>query len=337
MKSMRVTAALFAASLGCLFGASEASAQAVPGEPIDAPINVSAVVQGTFGAASVLSENEYTQTDFFQLSNSLSVNWLVNPKWTVSLSGGYSKFLTRTGGINEQYEGRFQDTSLSASIFPLYVEEYTGIIFTSGASLSFPTSDLSQQQNLYTSASGSITAIKPVGGMILVYSFGATKNFHKYTSATVDADEVDAIARNGGAEDLEANEVAIDGVLPSFGINNTFLIIYNVFPKFQLRASLSYSDSWTYDNGTITEEDEFTNENAVAGRGHSQFVSGGFGARYLLLGDSFFGRSLSARLQFTTNGQPLTDDGSGVRFPFWDFENGQANRTNVTLGFAGTF
>ncbi|MEL6182415.1 MAG: hypothetical protein AAFS10_25895 [Myxococcota bacterium] len=337
MKSMRIVAAMIAVSLGCIAGASTAWGQAVPGEPIDAPINVSAIVQGSFGAASVLAENETTQTDFFLLNNSLSINWLVNPKWTVSLSGGYSQFLTRTGGINDQYEGRFQDTTLSASMFPLYVERNTGIIFLTGGGLTFPTSDLSQTQGLYTSANASLTAIKPVGGMILVYSFGFTKNFHRYTSATVDGDEVDAIVREGGAEDLDANRVAVDGVLPSFAISNFFLIIYNVLPKLQLRASLAYSDSWTYDNGTITEEDEFTNENAVAGRGHRQVVNGGFGARYLIMGDSFFGRSLSARLQFTTVGQPLTDDNSGIRFPFWDFENGQASRTTVTLGFAGTY
>lgn len=313
------------------------SAQAVPGQPIPTPLNVSASVTGTFGAASVLSESEYTQTDYFLISSGLSATYLINDEHTLSLSGGFSQYATRTGGINDVYEFRWQDTYLSWSMFPLYVEENTGIIFIAGAGVTLPTSDLSLAEGLYFSPDVSITALKPFGGMILVYAFGLSKNFHEYTSQVFDANELDVIARDGGAEQVTADRIAEPGVLTSFGMTNSFVLIYNAKPWFQFRTGLTYSDSWSYDNGTISEEDALTSPNAVVGRGHRQNVSGNFGVRFLVAGDSFFGRGLQVRLGANTSGPPLTSDNNGVRFPFWDFENGQSTRTTLSLGLSGTY
>jgi hypothetical protein len=317
--------------------AGVASAQAVPGAPLDSPITVSAGVSGTFGAATLISDSEFTQTDLFLLNTSLGLNYQYNDSLSFSAGTGFSQFLTRAGGQNSQFEGRLQDVSLSASLFPVFVEENTGIIVSGGLDLTLPTSDLSLAEGLYTQAGASLTFIRPFGGLILVWGLGYSKNFHEATSVVLDANELDVLARDGGAETLGAGRVAIDGVLPSFSVSNSFIFIYNFAGRYQLRASLAYIDAWTYDNGTITQDDEFVNENAVVGRGHSQTVSGGFGFRALLWGDSFFGRSLAASIGATTGGAPKTDDNNSFRFPFWDFENGIANRTRLNLGLSATF
>ena len=333
----RHTVVLLATLVASSLIAGTANGQAVPGEPLDTPFFFSASVGNTFGVATLLADSEYTQTDYFLTNTSVSATYMLDDAISFSASGGVSKYLTSTGGINSQYEARFQDTSLSASIFPLFVERNTGIITTAGINLDLPTSDLSQAEGLYAAGSASFTALKPIGGMILVWSLGFAKNFHEYTSQTFDPTELDIIAREGGTEQLDARRVAVDGVLTSFSVSNTFLIIYNFLPKAQFRTSLTYSDGWTYDNGTITQEDEFTNPNAVTGRGHRQTTVGSFGLRYLILGQSFFGRSLTVSTSVNTVGAPLTSDNSGLRFPFWDFENGQASRTTFNFGLSGTY
>lgn len=323
--------------LGLTLMASVASAQAVPGAPLSSPITTNVGVSSTFGAASLISNSEFTQTDYFLTSFSLGLNYQYNDQLSFSAGTGYSQYLTRGGGSNSQYEGRLQDTSLSVSLFPVFVEENTGIIASGGLGLTLPTSDLSLAQGLYTTVSPNLALIRPFGGMILVYSLGFNKNFHEATSQVLDSNELDVIARDGGAETLGAGRVAIDGVLPSFSVSNSFIFIYNFLEKFQFRTGITYIDSWTYDNGTITKDDEYVNENAVVGRGHSQTVAANFGFRWLVWGDSFFGRSVAARLQFNTAGAPKTSDNKSYRFPFWDFENGISNRTSINLGLSSTF
>lgn len=336
MKRLLVMA-LGAMALTAVLG-TEANAQAVPGEPIDQPITTSASVNGTFGAASALASNPGTQTDYFLLSTSLGINYQYNDALGFSVGSGYSKFLSQGGGLNSQFEGRIQDTTLSASLFPLFVEmEYLGIIASGGVSARLPTSRTSIREGLITSVTPNMALIKPFGGAILVWAISFTKNFHRFTSPTVPTDELDVILREGGAEDLGQDLVAIGGVLPSFSLRNTFLIIYNFGGRYQIRGSLGYADTWTYDNGTITADDELTNPNARPGRGHRQGVSGGFGGRYLVAGNSFFGRALVASVNVSTAGSPLTSTNEGTRFPFWDFENGIASRTSISFGLGGIF
>ena len=317
----------------------EAMAQAVPGEPLDTPLTFNGGVSGTFGAASLVAENPGTQTDYFLLSTSFGANYQFTDSLGLSVGSGYSQYLSEGGGINSQFEGRVQDTRLGLSLFPLYVEmETLGIIVSGGLGATLPTSTVSRAEGLIARVSPSVTLIKPFGGAVLVWSTSFTKNFHRFTSRALDINELDIIARDGGAEDLGQSLVAIDGVLPSFSWGNFFLLLYNIRGTgVQVRTSLSYSNTWTYDNGTITNDDEFTNPNAVPGRGHRQGVSGSFGMRYLLTGTSFFGRALVASASVNTAGTPLTSNNRGTRFPFWDFENGIASRTSFNLGLSGTY
>lgn len=297
------------------------------------PVNVTAGVRGTFGAASVISDSEFTQTDFFLLSSNIGLVYQATSKLNLSLGTGWSQFLSRYGGTNRQFDGRPQDTNLSANFFPAFRDETTGIIGTGGVSVTLPTSDFSRAAGLYTNVGANFTFIRSFGNLNFTYTIGGSKNFHEATSQILDADELDVLARDGGTEVIERGKVAIGGVLTEYSIFNAFGLNYRFPAGFNVNAGLTYADSWTYDNGTITERDEFTNPNAVVGRGHSQFVSGRFGGGYTIYSGEY--GFLMSTLNVSTGGQPLTNDQKGIRFPFWDFENAQVSRTRVTIGLSG--
>jgi len=292
------------------------------------PIKGSVSTSGTFGASSVLSESEYTQTDYFVWDTSVGFRYSPIDKFTLSTGLGYSKYLSEDG-IVKQREGRLSDLSLGLS-WAGWKEAVSGIRFNASGSLAFPTSDASQFQGRILGSTLTIGANRGFGGLSLTYQFRFNKNFHEYTSKVGDPDELDLIARDGGAENVGSG-VALGGVLPSFGISNRLILGFGFLERFNASMLLAYNDTWSYDNGTITANDEFTAENAVAGRGHSQSVVGVLGLGVSILDN------LSADLSFVTAGQPLTNDNKSVRFPFWDFENGQSSRTTVSLGLGASF
>lgn len=216
-----------------------------------------------------------------------------------------------------------------------------------------PTSRASRFEGLRTGVSTGLSFSRSFGSLSLSYSFGFYKNFHRATSITVDCTDIeqgclvsndsgetkgsddvvlDIIAREGGTENIDSDTIALDtGVLGSFGFSNSLSMGYSWFPGFSTRVSLGFSDNFTYDNGTITTQDEFTSPNAITGRGHSQGMSGSLSASYSFL-DHF-----SLSLGFSTGQSPLTSDNRRLRFPFWDLETGNMSRTSTSLTLAGSY
>jgi hypothetical protein len=167
----------------------------------------------------------------------------------------------------------------------------------------------------------------------LNYSVGYSKNFHEYTSVVGDPNEIDILARNNGAENVSADLVATPGVLNSFSVSNSFGLGFGFLERFNAGLGLTFIDNWTYDNGTITTEDEFTAENAVVGRGHSQTMVGSLSLGYKPHGVDWLSTGVSA----TTAGAPLASDNKSFRFPWWDFENGIAARTSVSMRVSASY
>jgi hypothetical protein len=341
MKRWGWSAGLLLASLlvGGVASAQDAtvSQDAAKDEPFPLSVSVNAGLRS--GAASFISDSEFTQTDYLLLSTGLGLGYQITDELSVSLGGGFSKYLSDNGGQNFQNEGRLQDMSLGLGYGPIFQdEEYTGITLSGGIDFTIPVSDFSQAEGLYTSVSPSLSLSKSFGGLNLSYSLGFSKNFHEYTSATYPLDESQIIARSGGAENVKPGQVAIDGVLSEYSISNSFNLSYRFLEDFNARLGLTYGDSWTYDNGTITEADEFTNQYAVTGRGHAQSVGGSFGVGYNVPGvDSLGLQNLSLSLGSATGGAPLTADNKSLRFPFWDFESPQARYTSFSFGMAASF
>jgi len=319
------------ASDGDASASVSAEAGETPEEDKLVPFTTSISLGGGFGAATALAESEYTQTDYFESSVGLSLSYSPIEDLSLGASIGYSKFLTDNGGSVFQREGRLSDLSLSAG-WPGWEEENTGIRISANASASLPTSDFSQFERRYLGVGAGVGLSKNFGGLGLSYNLGLRKNFHAYTSLVGDPNEIDLIARKDAAEVIGADLVALpEGVLSEWYIINSFSLGFAFLERYSAGLSLSYADVWSYDNGTISTNDEFVSPYAVVGRGHSQSVSGGLSLSASI--NDYVGVDVSV----STGGAPLTADNKALRFPFWDFENGQAARTSVGFGVNASY
>ncbi|MCA9563754.1 MAG: hypothetical protein KC561_09710 [Myxococcales bacterium] len=248
---------------------------------------------------------------------------------SLSLGWGLSKFLSESGGSTRQREVRVGDLRLGAnwsSFF--YDEDITGLRFSAGLGLTFPTSESSRFTNLRTAISPSLSISRAFGDLSLSYRFSFRKNFHRDTSVVADLEDyrLDVIARDGGTENVGAAQIALDtGVLTEWSVSNSFTVSYTWIPGLSSAIGIAFADFFTYDNGTISRDDEFTSEFAVPGRGHGQSMTGFISVSYAFL-DYF-----SADITLDTTQEPLTADNQRVRFPFWDTQTG--NLQNTTLAF----
>ena len=341
--SLFVAAQVSAEDRGAIANAAEADGVAAEGEPAadaeveaDAqedglPVSFSVSAGGSFGAATLLSDSQYTQTDYFASNVSVGVGYQPIEEISLSLGLGYSKYLTDDGSVYVR-EGRLSDTSLGLG-WAGWTEENSGLHFALGGSASFPTSRASQVERLYlgTGVNGSIS--RSFGGLSLSYSLGYSKNFHEYTSPVKDRNQVDILARNNGPENVTVDLIAEEGVLNSFSVSNSFGLGFGFLERFNAGLGLTFIDGWTYDNGTITQDDELTSENAVVGRGHSQVMVGSLSLGYRPHGVDWLSTGISA----TTAGPPLASDNKSFRFPWWDFENGIASRTSLSMRVSASY
>ncbi|MBN1946429.1 MAG: hypothetical protein JW797_12190 [Bradymonadales bacterium] len=299
------------------------------------PFSLSASISNTFSLGAIFRD-EYTVQNYDLMSFGLSGSYQTpHDPLSLSLSIGFNKFLTESGGSTYQREGRFGDMDLSASYAPIFTDEwYTGISLSGGLSITIPTSRYSRFTNLYTSLSPSLSLSRSFGKLSLRYGFAFSKNFHEHTTVVVDLTDyrLDILARDGGAENIAEGQIALDtGVLSSFSISNSFSISYSWFSGFSTALSFGLSDYWTYDNGTITQQDEFTSPNAVPGRGHGQGMNGSISVSYSFL--DYFSTSLA----MSTSQEPLTADHQSVRFPFFDLETGNLQNTSITLSLSASY
>lgn len=300
-----------------------------------APFSASFSISDTFGLG-VLARDEFTVTN----ANLLSFGWSFGyatpiENLSVSLGFGLSKFTTEAGGSNQQFEARFSDISLGVSHSSIFRdEEYTGINISASTSFKIPTSEASRFQNLITRWDTGIGLSRSFGGLSLSYGFTFRKYFHTDTSVVADLQDfpIDVLARDGGVENIGEALVALDtGVLASYGFSNNLSLSYAWFEGFSTSIGFGFNDTFTYDNGTITQSDEFTNPNAVPGRGHSQVMSGWFDVSYAFL--NYF----SASVTMSTDQLPRTADNRRVRFPFFDLETGNLENTSLTLSLAASY
>jgi hypothetical protein len=282
-----------------------------------------------------LVRDKFAATDSVSMSLGLTLGYAFEnaPGVSVSASTGYSKFLS-PDGTTYQYEGRWGDTSLGAS-YDGFATIPGDIGLSASADVTLPTSRASRFERLRTAVGLGISASRGFGPVSLSYSLGASKNFHQYTSLVVDTDRyrIDAFARAGENDDLAGALVALDsGILSEWGVSNSLGLSYRT-PVTGLSASLgiSFSDAFTYADDSITSRDEYTSEFASPSRGHSQTMSGSFGASYSFL-DHF-----STGLRFSTSAAPKQSDNTGVRFPLWDLESGNLQYTSVSFSLSASY
>lgn len=266
---------------------------------------------------------------------SLSGSYRLTSQISTSLSLSYLQFLSRYGGSQERYEGRFQDISLSVAHGSLYLDDLTGINVSGSLSGIIPTGATSRFSGLRTNVGAGLTLSRGVGPVSLSWSNSLSKNWHRYTSIVVDLDRypVDALARADSVEQITATRIALTtGLLTSHSWTTSGAVSWRTpLSGLSLSSSLGFSNAWTYNNGTIDSRDEFTSDNARVGRGWRQSISSSFSANYRFL-DRY-----SAGLSLMTAQPPRTADNRRVRFPFYDTQSGNLQYTSIAVSLSGTY
>lgn len=262
-------------------------------------------------------------------------SYRILPELSASLSLGFMKFLSAYGGSQERFESRFQDISVSAAHSSLYKEEYSGINLSANVSGIIPVSSTSRFTGLRTNVGAGLTLSRGFGPVSLSWSNSFSKNWHKYTSIVVDTDRypIDALARGDSLEQISATQIALTtGLLTSHSWSTSLNLGWRTpLEGLSFSAGLGFNNSWTYNNGTIGERDQYTSEFARVGRGWRQSMSGSLGANYSFL--KHFGASLT----YMTAQSPKTSNNRRFRFPFGDTQSGNLQYSSIALGLSATY
>ena len=246
-----------------------------------------------------------------------------------SVGTGFSQWLSRGGGFNEPQEFRWSDTSISF-FRPIYTIPVLEVMMMGTLNFTIPTSRASLNSGLITTINPSLVLIRSFGPVTFIYALDYSHNFHTHTSVTYDPSEVDILSRSNGAESIAGDAVAAGGILNEIALYNVFGTNFR-FSDFVFALRFGFGDFWTYDNGTISESDQFTSDYADVGRGHSQITFGTVRLSYMPI------RNFTTTLSLSSQQPWKTADNKSFRFPFFDFESTANNFTTVALSFSGLY
>ncbi|MBQ9395542.1 MAG: hypothetical protein IJU23_08495 [Proteobacteria bacterium] len=239
---------------------------------------------------------------------------------------GFSQWMSKAGGSNGQYEFRWADSNIG---FSRNIWEYKsgifGVSFDADLSFLLPTSTATINAKQYTTITPTLSAKVSFWKLSLLYSITYGHSFHKYTSLTFDPSEVDILSRSAGVELIGTHNIATGGVLTEIELLNQFVLSIDFIKQFSMSVGLGFSDSWTYDNGTITAKDEFTNPNARVGRGHTQLSAGSLTFVYKPI------KYLSLSLAMNSVQPWKTADNKTYRFPWFDTVSPSKNYTKFVF------
>ncbi|MBQ9818196.1 MAG: hypothetical protein IJM59_12140, partial [Proteobacteria bacterium] len=242
---------------------------------------------------------------------------------------GFSQWMSKAGGSNGQYEFRWADSNigLSRNIWS-YKDGGFKVSFDADLSFALPTSTASINSKLYTTISPSLAASIKFHKLLFAYGIAYGHSFHKYTSITYDPSEVDVLSRSTGNELIGSHDIAIGGVLSEIELANEFALGYQFIPQLGLTIGFGFIDVWTYDNGTITKDDEFVNPNAKVGRGHSQLSQGSVMLTYNPH------KWVTLQLAMVSTQPWKTADNKTLRFPWFDTVSPSKNYTKFIFAAA---
>ena len=245
----------------------------------------------------------------------------------IHLETGFSQWMSKAGGSNGKYEFRWSDTTigLSREIWSYKSGEFS-VAFNADLSFVLPTSKASINANLYTSIVPSLAASIKLWRFSLAYGITYSYNAHKYTSVTLDPDDIDVLSRSTGNEIIDSHNIAIGGVLAEHDLANQFVLGIECIRKvLDLSIGFAFADSWTYDNGTITSDDQFVGKHAKVGRGHSQYSQGSLVLSYKPI------KYATVSFGMVSTQPWKTADNKTLRFPWFDTESPSKNYTKFLL------
>ncbi|MBO4350216.1 MAG: hypothetical protein J6A01_04615, partial [Proteobacteria bacterium] len=250
---------------------------------------------------------------------------------TIVAQTGFSQWMSKAGGTNGQYEFRWADTTigLARDIWSYdEKEDKFHVGFTAGLDFTLPTSKASISENLYTTIAPTLGFDIGLAGLSFGYAITYAHSFHEYTSSTYDPSEVDILSRSTGNELLGVHDVAAGGVLDEIQLLNMFALKYQFIKELSLVVGFGFSDIWTYDNGTISKDDEFVGMYSKVGRGHKQYSQGTLSLNYSPI------KYLTLTLGMSSTQPWKTADNKSIRFPWFDTISPSKNYTKFLFNIA---
>lgn len=242
---------------------------------------------------------------------------------------GFSQWMSKAGGSNGKYEFRWSDSTIgfSRNIWAYKTDDKLfGVSFDADLSFKLPTSTASINTNLYTTVAPSLSASIRFSRLSLTYQITYGYNAHEYTGITLDPSDVDVLSRSTGNELMGSHDIAVGGVLTEHELTNAFVLgIDCIRDMLKLSIGLGFADGWTYDNGTITADDEFVGVHAKVGRGHSQISQGIISLAYTPI------QYATIALSMVSTQPWKTADNKAMRFPWFDTESPSKNYTKFIL------
>lgn len=262
------------------------------------------------------------------LAASLWGSWAPNDALTLSASGAITQWLTAGGGLNEPYELRVQDLQLGA-IWSGAQLGGSPLHLSGGVGLGLPVSATSRAATTILDASAWAQLSYRFGQRLwLGYTMSGGKTFHEYTSPAFDAEELGALYRAGGAEDLGGGLVAVDGVNAELMWSNALAGRVGIWGPLSAQVSYTLMSYWTYD---VERDAALDSPYAADGRGHTQLSSATVALRADLM------PQLAITAGANTLMAPLSDDNQSVRFPFWDLSGAASNRSQLFVSVSGVY
>ncbi|MFA5624329.1 MAG: hypothetical protein WC966_04655 [Bradymonadales bacterium] len=247
----------------------------------------------------------------------------------IELATGFTAWMSKAGGSNGVHEFRWTDSYIgfSRELYS-YKGELLRFMLNAGLGFAIPTSKASWTTNLYTSIMPQLGMGLKIARFGVFYAVRYSHNFNKYTSASVDPNEVDALSRSAGNELLSRTDIAIAGVLTEIELVNAFSLSYDILDELVLSVGFAFADFWTYDSESLNDDD-YTNPNAKPGRGHGQMSAGSVALAYTPW-------RYTTITFFLKSEQPWKQkDNKELRFPWFDTISYSKNYTK--FGVTATF
>ncbi|MEE2779814.1 MAG: hypothetical protein VYE15_04765 [Myxococcota bacterium] len=234
-------------------------------------------------------------------------------------------------GSTRPQQVRPGDVRLATDYERLGAIDALGLTVSGGASVSLPTSYLSQH-------SGKILGLRidtglswePVSWMSVGYTAAFGKNLNRFTNATLDTSEFSRapVSRAGGAEEVAEGLVAAAGGLTSFFVDHALGVSFSFLDDFGASATWELVHSFTYQGFPL---DELSSPHASAGRGQADTSYGTLEVTWQPL------ENLGLAVGSLVAQEPRPLDNTGFRFPLWDMSNGADNRQVFYLDVIGSF
>jgi hypothetical protein len=247
--------------------------------------------------------------------------------FTFGASMVWSHWLTPGGGLNEPYEFRIEDPSLTASWAGYEIAPIDTTISAS-YSAALPVSDVSRTSNMVLGSSLATTASRTFFDKLsLSYTLGGGWTAHTREDATVTADNVQIYRE----DEVVGNDlVQIGGLNTQFSLTNALGASFPIWDKLSGSVSYSMTKYWTYH---VDNDDEMTPdvEGIQTGRGTADLTVASAALSYPV------GDYVSLAGGVRTSQAPKSADNRTFRFPWWNFSSAAGNRSAIQLSVTGTY